>query len=190
MAPSTSSIQGAIVSALRVIILNPQWKDKITTIRFQLTETMSSELFSLAKDESLATLKEKLGRATELPNLTEVEFYFTTPLSKGPHRIPTMLFAQPTPTSSQMVLSRLLQEERDHMRHLIDLLPSLFAQVQKLRLNRIHYYGGRSVSEPIEMNEPLVVAVSKILERRTIGIDRVVTRPFITAHPESQPDPI
>lgn len=171
--PHMSSLSGATVCDLRALLLHSLLSDKITRVRYQLTDKLSHELFDLGQHGSPELLKERVGRASELPNLKEVEFYFTTPLSKPSHNRPIMWTARTAPASSMTMLYRSLRQERGRMRSLGEALPLVFPQVETLRLCRMLYWRGSITYELIDMTEPEDTAVPKLLRRRTIGGDGV-----------------
>ncbi|EXJ95201.1 hypothetical protein A1O1_00320 [Capronia coronata CBS 617.96] len=167
--PHMSSLSGATVCDLRALLLHSLLSDKITRIRYQLTDKLSYELFDLGQHGSQELLKERVGRATDLPNLREVEFYFTTPLSKPAHNRPIMWTARTAPASSMTILYRSLRQERGRMRSLGEKLPVVFPQVESLKLCRMLYWRGSITYELIDMGEPEAKAVPKLLKRRSIG---------------------
>ncbi|EXJ89224.1 hypothetical protein A1O3_02290 [Capronia epimyces CBS 606.96] len=169
--PYMSSLSGATVCDLRALLLHSLLSHKITRLRYQLTDKLSYELFDLGQHGSQEVLKERVGRAGELPNLKQVEFYFTTPLSKPTHNRPIMWAARTAPVSSTTILHRSLRQERGRMRSLGEVLPGVFPQVESLRLCRMLYWRGNISYELIDMREPEDLVVPKLLRRRTIGAD-------------------
>ncbi|KAL2417924.1 hypothetical protein ABEF95_001030 [Exophiala dermatitidis] len=169
--PHMSSLSGAAVCDLRALLLHPLLSDNITRIRYQLTQKLSYELFDLAHEDTLHLLIERVGRATELPNLNEVEFYFTTPLSKPSHnRLVATTAATATPAAGMAILYRNFRQERARMRSLGEALPRVFPQVQSLRLCRMLYWRGNISYELIDMDASEHAVVPKLLRRRTIGL--------------------
>jgi len=57
------------------------------------------------------------------------------------------------------------------MSHLVQLLDTLFPQVQNLQLNRMLYWRGTVSYEPVDYYDPNDIVMPKLLQRRIIGTE-------------------
>lgn len=166
----------------RSLLFHPRWRDKVTTIRLQLAERLSSELFTLAGRGSPELIKEALGHAPDLPNLRMVELYLITSICEPVHdRLIRLAATRQPPNSGRTIMSRMLEKERRQIKALSDVLPSVFPQVKTIRLFRSLGFRGTIYHEPIHLDVALEEEATTLLEQRKTLVEQ--GRDTSTSHP-------